>query len=135
MSLDTGSGYRFRMPLAPHSDALVQARRFLHHCAERSGFEEARADDLVQVAAELMALGGRVHQAIAVAVHEHEGRLTVLVDLAGLEHVDVRDEAAVLLNALSREWGWRRLPGSTQVWCEVAGGSTHEPSSVVQRHY
>ena len=120
MSLDTHSGYRFRMPLAPDSDALAQARRFLHHCAERSGFGADRADDLVQAAAELMALGGRVHQAIAVAVHEADGRLTVLVDLAGLQAVDVRDEAAVLLNALSGEWGWRRLPGFTQVWCEVA---------------
>ncbi|GAB7191551.1 hypothetical protein NUM3379_22590 [Kineococcus sp. NUM-3379] len=121
MSVTTRSGERFRMPLAPDADALVQARRFLHHCAERSGLGEDRADDLVQAAAELMALGGRVHQAIAVAVHEDGGRLTVLVDLAGLEQVDVRDDAAVLLNALSGEWGWRRLPGFTQVWCEIAG--------------
>ena len=108
------------MPLAPGADALAQARRLLRLYAEQAGFGEERADELVQAAAELMAVGGRVHQAIAVAVEERDDHLTVLVDLAGLEAVDVTDEAAGLLNGLSGEWGWRRLPGCTQVWCEVA---------------
>ena len=120
MSLDTHTGDPARMVLAPDADALAQARRFLRGYARRSGFGEDRADDLVQAAAELMAVGGRVHQVLAVAVREHAGRLTVVVDLAGLEIVDVGDEAAVLLNDLSGEWGWRRLPGRVQVWGELA---------------
>ena len=120
MSLDTHAGNRACLRLAPEADALVHARRFLHHYAGQAGFGAERADDLVQAAAELMAVGGRVHQALAVSAQEHEGRVTVSVDLAGLEDVDVADEAAVLLNGLSGEWGWQRLPGFTRVWCEVA---------------
>ncbi|WP_337062557.1 hypothetical protein [Kineococcus sp. G2] len=40
--------------------------------------------------------------------------------------VDVADEAVVLLNELSRQWGWHQLPGCTQVWCEV---TKHAPTT------
>ena len=73
----------------------------------------------MQVAAELVAAGGRRRPVLAVAVQEHHDRLTVLVDLAGPRTIDMTGEAVVLLNGLSGQWGWRQLPGCTQVWCDV----------------
>ncbi|PPK95423.1 hypothetical protein CLV92_106246 [Kineococcus xinjiangensis] len=120
MSVDTRAADRVRIDPAPGAHGLAQARRFLGRYAQQSGFAQERADDLVQAAAELMAVGGGPHRVTAVAVRQHRGHLTVLVDLDGLDRVDVADEAAELLNGLSREWGWRRLPGRTQVWCDVS---------------
>ena len=108
------------MTLAPDAGALVQARRLVGSCTRRSGLDQERADEVVQVAAELMAVGGRVRQVLALAVREETDRLTVCVDLAGPASIEVGDDAAGLLNELSRQWGWRQLPGCTQVWCEVA---------------
>ena len=126
MSRDPHAADEVRITLALDADALAQARRFLTLYAQQSGLGEERADDLVQAAAELMAVGGRVHQVLALAVREHPDQLTVLVDLAGPATVEVGDEAAGLLDGLSRRWGWRELPGCTQVWCEVP---RHEPTS------
>ncbi|WP_432498893.1 ATP-binding protein [Kineococcus auxinigenes] len=120
MSLDPDAADEAHLKLAPDAGALAQARRFLSLYAQHSGLDAERADDLVQAAAELMAVGRRVHQVLTLAVHEHPDRLTVRVELAGPVNVDVTDEAVVLLNELSRQWGWHQLPGCTQVWCEVA---------------
>ncbi|WP_337062567.1 ATP-binding protein [Kineococcus sp. G2] len=128
MSHDTGGADEVRITLAPDADALVRARRFVSSCARRSGLDDERADDVVQAAAELMAVGGRIRQVLALAVREEPDQLTVRVDLAGPASVEVGDEAAGLLNGLSRQWGWRQLPGCTQVWCEVA--KRHVPRRV-----
>ncbi|WP_432535314.1 ATP-binding protein [Kineococcus arenarius] len=119
MSLDPHLADEVHLTLAPGADAFAQARRFLSLYAQQSGVQEEVADDLVQAAAELMAVGGRVHRVLTVAVREHPDQLTVLVDLAGPVVVDVADDGVVLLNGLSRQWGWRRLPGCTRVWCDV----------------
>ncbi len=131
MSPDPDAADKVYLKLAPDADAFAQARRFLSLYAQQSGLDEERADDLVQAAAELMAVGGRVHRALALTVHEHPDRLPVLVELAGPVSVDVAAEAVVLLNELSRQWGWHQLPGCTQVWCEVPKHEVakHEPTS------
>lgn len=108
-----------RLTLAPDAAALARARRFLNRYALQSGLPAERADDLVQAAAELMAVGGCTHRVTALAVRERSDLLSVRVDLAGPAVVDLAEEAAVLLDGLSSRWGWRHLPGSTQVWCEV----------------
>jgi hypothetical protein len=119
MSLHPGAADEVHLALAPDADALARARRFLSLYAQQSGVREERADDVVQAAAELMGVGGGVHRVLSLAVRDEPDQFNVLVDLAGLTDVDVSDEAAVLLNGLSRQWGWRRLPGRTQVWCDV----------------
>ena len=132
MSLDAQPGDIVRITLAPDADAMAQARRLVTRCAQQSGLDEERSEELVQAAAELMAVGGRLRRVLAVGVQEHHDRLTVLVDLTGSETIDLTDEAAALLNGLSREWGWRHLPGCTQAWCEVTtpGPRRSGPSSL-----
>ncbi|WP_432564069.1 hypothetical protein [Kineococcus sp. SYSU DK003] len=119
MSLDPGTAGEVKFPLAPGARALAQARRFLGLYAQQSGVPGEHAEDVVQAAAELMAVGGRARQVLTLAVHEHPDQLSVLVDLAGSADVEVSDEGALLLNGLSSQWGWRQLPGYTQVWCDV----------------
>ncbi|WP_432497700.1 hypothetical protein [Kineococcus auxinigenes] len=119
MSLDPHVTDEVHLSLVPGADSFAQARRFIGLYAQQSGMQEEGADDLVQAAAELLAAGGRVHRALTVAVREHPDQLTVLVDLAGPAVVDLADDGVVLLNGLSRQWGWRRLPGCTRVWCDV----------------
>ena len=125
MTPENHAGDRIRLDLAPGADALAQARRFLRVYAQQSGFDEDGADDLVQAAAELLAAGRDTHRPVAVAVQEGRDGLTVVVDLAGLESVEVPDDAAVLLSGLSRDWGSRRAADSVQVWCEVPVHSAH----------
>ena len=120
MSFDPGTSDEVYLTLAPNPDALAQARRFLDLYAQQSGMPEERADDVVQAAGELMAVGGRTHHVLGVAMRDEPDQLSVLVDLAGPVVVDVSDEAEGLLNGLSSQWGWRQLPGCTQVWCDVA---------------
>ncbi|WP_337061091.1 ATP-binding protein [Kineococcus sp. G2] len=116
------SGDRVRLALPAGAEALARARRFVRLYAQQSGVDEERADDLVQAAAELLGAEGAVDQLQAVEVRELPDGITVVLDLAGLEEVRVRDEAAALLSALTRDWGWYRTPGALQVWCEVAAG-------------
>ncbi|WP_432512730.1 hypothetical protein [Kineococcus sp. SYSU DK001] len=107
------------LALAPGAEALFQARRFLGLYAQQSGVPDDCAGDVVQVAGELMAVGGRARHVLTLAVRDHPGELSVLVDLAGSADVEVSAEAESLLNGLSRQWGWRQLPGCTRVWCDV----------------
>lgn len=124
MSLDTQVLDQARMSLTSDADALAMARRFLALFPQNSGLAEDRCDEVVQAAAELMTVGGRLRGALALRVQEHHDHLTVLIDLVGPDPVQVSDEAAALLNELSPEWGWRQLPGCTQAWCEFP---THQP--------
>lgn len=119
MGGDPGSADEVHLALTPDAGALAQARRFLGLYAQQSGLPEERVDDVVQAAAELVVLGGRVHPALGLVVREHPDRLSVLVDLAGSTVVDDTTDAVALLSGLSSRWGWNRLPGCTQVWCEV----------------
>ncbi|MCI2240330.1 hypothetical protein MO973_45710 [Paenibacillus sp. TRM 82003] len=115
-------GDRVRLALPAGAEALGRARRFVRLYAQQCGVDEERADDLVQAAAELLGAEGAVEQLQAVEVRELPDGITVVLDLAGLEEVLVRDEAAALLSALTRDWGWYRVPGALQVWCEVGAG-------------
>ncbi|WP_432541559.1 hypothetical protein [Kineococcus sp. SYSU DK002] len=119
MTLTPHTPDEVHLVLAPDAEALSQARRFLGLYAQQSGVLDDCAGDVVQVAAELMAVGGRTRHVLALAVQDHPDQLSVLVDLAGSADVEVSAEAESLLNGLSAQWGWRQLPGVTQVWCDV----------------
>lgn len=120
MSTGTQVVDRVRLRLAPGAGALAGARRFLALCARDVGLDEEHCDEVVQAAAELMAVGGRLRRVLALGVQEHQDRLTVLVDLTGSGAVGMGDAAVALLDELSQDWGWRQLPGCTQAWCEFS---------------
>ncbi|WP_432483614.1 ATP-binding protein [Kineococcus esterisolvens] len=118
--MTSGAGDRVRLAVPAEGDAFAQVRRFVHLFAQQSGVDDDRADDLVQAAAELLATDDAARRPTAVEVQEAGDGITVVVDLAGPEDVQVRAESAALLSSLSRDWGWRRTPDALQVWCEVA---------------
>ncbi|WP_432546375.1 hypothetical protein [Kineococcus sp. SYSU DK004] len=109
-----------RLAVTAGEDATAQVRRFVRLFAQQSGVDGEVADDLVQAAAELLAVGDTVEQVRAVEVRETGAGIVVVVDLAGRDTPHLAAEADALLSGLTREWGWRRTPDALRVWCEVA---------------
>lgn len=139
--------HRFWLPLPPHPIAAEQARVLVRLAVVEWGLDRI-VDDLLVITVELVTNAARMGEVFQLALSRQDDAVLIEVSdgseagperqRCSVERVDGR--GLVLVEACSKDWGWRwEETGGKTIWALVGGsepgaGGSARPSPVVTRN-